>query len=201
MAIHLLLLATNEVHPGLHGSVAIFSNCISGLNKVQHLPPYWIPLQCQHSDILKTVLVHCTNLLFTRHYQHVKAHQDNSTEYNLLPRELQLNCTMDYHAKTTIRALNATNLPHQRRFLLKPMCAFVRQHKLTADMGDHLWLPSHLKMVRLTYHFLNILHSNQFDLVDWEMVHSLLCSVPKLFQLWLCKQVINIAATNANVYQ
>jgi hypothetical protein len=32
------------------------------------------------------------------------------------------------------------------------------------------------------------------------MVHSLLCGVPKLFQLWACKQVANIAATNANVY-
>ncbi len=40
MAIHLLLLATNKVHPGLQGSITIFSDCISGLNKVQHLPPY-----------------------------------------------------------------------------------------------------------------------------------------------------------------
>jgi hypothetical protein len=55
-------------------------------------------------------------------------------------------------------------------------------------------------MVRSTYHSLDILHSNQFDLVDWEMVHSLLCSVPKLFQLWACKQVTNFAVTNAKVY-
>jgi hypothetical protein len=55
-------------------------------------------------------------------------------------------------------------------------------------------------MARSTYHSLDILHSNQFDLVDWEMAHSLLCSVPKLFQLWVCKQVTNIAATIANVY-
>ncbi len=48
------------------------------------------------------------------------------------------------------------------------------------------------------YHSLGILDSNQFDLVDWEMVHDLLCRVPKLFQLWACKQVTNIAATNAN---
>jgi hypothetical protein len=33
------------------------------------------------------------------------------------------------------------------------------------------------------------------------MVYDLLHQVPKLFQLWACKQVSNIAATNANVYQ
>jgi hypothetical protein len=91
MAIHLLLLATNKVHPGLRGSVTIYSDCMSGLNKVQHLPPYWIPLRCQHSDILKNILINCVNLSFARHYQHVKAHQEVGTEYHLLSRESQLN--------------------------------------------------------------------------------------------------------------
>jgi hypothetical protein len=68
-------------------------------------------------------------------------------------------------------------------------------------MGDHLRFWSHLKMARSTYHSLNILDSNQFDLIDWEMVHSLLCGVPKLFQLWACKQVANIATTNTNIYR
>jgi hypothetical protein len=40
--------------------------------------------------------------------------------------------------KTAIWYLNATNLPHQQRFLLKPICTFVGKKKLTADMGNHL---------------------------------------------------------------
>jgi hypothetical protein len=118
-----------------------------------------------------------------------------------LSKELQLNCVMDFHAKSAIRALNATSLPRQQRFLLEPVCAFVGQHKLSADMGDHLHFWSHLKMARSTYHPLNIFDSDKFDLIDWELVHSLLRGVPKLFQLWACKQVANIAATNANVYR
>ncbi len=113
MAVHLLLLATNEVHPGLHSYVTKFSDCMSGLNKVQHLPLYWILLPCKHSDILKIILVHCADLSFTWHYWHVKGHQDNNTEYHLLPLELQLICAIDCHAKTAIRALNETNLPRQ----------------------------------------------------------------------------------------
>ena len=86
MAIHLLLLATNKVHLGLQGSVTIYSNCMSGLDKVQHLPPYRIQLRCQHSNILKNILVNCVDLSFARHYRHVKAHQDDGTEYQLFSR-------------------------------------------------------------------------------------------------------------------
>jgi hypothetical protein len=39
----------------------------------------------------------------------------------------------------------------------------------------------------------------QFDLVDWEMVHGALHRVPRMFQTWVCKQVMNIAPTNGNL--
>ncbi len=39
------------------------------------------------------------------------------------------------------------------------------------------------------------MYSQQFELVDWEMVHSQLNSIPKLFQLWACKQVMGISGT------
>jgi hypothetical protein len=68
-------------------------------------------------------------------------------------------------------------------------------------MSNHLRYWAHLKLAQLAYHSLGILESDQFGLVDWEMVHSLLHCAPKLFQLWACKQVKNIAATNANVFR
>jgi hypothetical protein len=128
-------------------------------------------------------------------------HQDDGTKYHLLSRESQLNCAMDYKAKTAILSLNAMSLPRQQRFPLEPICVFIGNNKLTADMHDHLQYWAHLKLARSTYHSLGILNSSQFDLVDWEMVYALLRHVPKLFQLWACKQVTNIAATNANVYR
>ncbi len=174
MVIHLLLLATNKVHPGLKGLITFFSDCISGLDTVQNLPPYRIPSRCRHLDILKVIMVNCTDLSFTRHYSHVKAHQDNGTEYHLHSRESQINCAMDYKGKTTILSLNAMSLPCQQCFPLKPICVFVGNSKLTADMQDHLRYWAHLKLAQLTYHSLGILDSDQFDLVDWEMVYALL---------------------------
>jgi hypothetical protein len=34
--------------------------------------------------------------------------------------------------------------------------------------------------------------------VDWEMMHGALHQVPRMFQIWACKQVMNIAPTNGS---
>jgi hypothetical protein len=75
MAIHLILQSINEVFTVLQGLVYIYSDCLGALNKVKNLPPYRIPTQCSHSDILKNIMVNCSNLSFTRIFSHVKAHQ------------------------------------------------------------------------------------------------------------------------------
>ena len=77
MAIHLILLSVNKIHPELKGEVDIVSDCLGALNRVSYLTPYRIPSQCRHSDILKNFLVHCRDLSFATTYLHIKAHQDN----------------------------------------------------------------------------------------------------------------------------
>jgi hypothetical protein len=79
MAVHLLLLVVNTVSPGLSSWVKIYSDCLGALGRMAKLPPYHVPTQCQHSDILKTILVNCGGLSFHREYCHVKAHQDDCT--------------------------------------------------------------------------------------------------------------------------
>jgi hypothetical protein len=102
MAIHLILKAVNKVSPDLTGSVHILSDCLGALNKVKDLPPYRIPTQCSHSDILKNIMANCSNLLFSHIFSHVKAHQDDKLAYGDLPRDTQLNCQMDHLAKMAI---------------------------------------------------------------------------------------------------
>jgi hypothetical protein len=80
MAIHLILLAINKMNPDLKGSVHIFSDCLGALNKVKDLPPTWVPSSCAHSDVLKNILMNCSNLLFERYYLHVLAHQDDKED-------------------------------------------------------------------------------------------------------------------------
>ncbi len=92
MAIHLIFKAVNEVSPDLTGSVHILLDCLGALNKVKDLPPYWIPTQCSHSDILKNIMANCSDLSFFRIFSHVKAYQDDKLAYGDLPRDAQLNC-------------------------------------------------------------------------------------------------------------
>jgi hypothetical protein len=66
MAIHLILHGVQEASPGLTGSVHILSDCLGALYKVENLPPYQIPTQYSHSDILKNIMVNCSKLSFKR---------------------------------------------------------------------------------------------------------------------------------------
>ena len=81
MAIHLLLLSVNKIHPTLKGRAEIVSDCLGALNRVSYLPPYRIPSRCWHSDILKTILVNCRDLSFATRYLHIKAHQDDRMSF------------------------------------------------------------------------------------------------------------------------
>ena len=94
MAIHLILRSMNEISTDLQGSVHIYSDCMVALNKVKNLPPYHIPTKCSHSDILKNIMVNCSDLTFLQFYSLVQAHQDDHIGYESLTRSAQLNCQM-----------------------------------------------------------------------------------------------------------
>jgi hypothetical protein len=102
MAIHLILKGVHEFNPSLGESIQIFSDCLGALTKVENLPLYQISTRCSHSDILKNIMIICSDLSFTQIFSHVAAHQDDGKTYNTLSRESQLNCQMDFYAKQAI---------------------------------------------------------------------------------------------------
>ena len=115
-----------------------------------------------------------------------------------LTRSAQLNCQMDYHAKKAIWESDLNPDGPTRRFPLEPICVFLGRNKLTSDKGDALRFWVQKQLARSRFHTADILYGQQFDSVDWEMVHEALNRVPRMFQIWACKQVMNIAPTNGN---
>jgi hypothetical protein len=123
MAIHLILWGINEFHQGLQGLVHILSDCLGALDKVENLPPYHMPTQCSHSNILTNIMVNCSNLSFARIFSHVKAHQDDHTGYESLTRSAQLNCRMDNYAKNAIWDIEHNpEAPCQETFVTEIHC-------------------------------------------------------------------------------
>jgi hypothetical protein len=198
MAIHLILRGMNELSPNLTGLVHILSDCLGGLNKVKDLPPYRIPTKCSHSDILKNIMANCSNLSFLQIFSHVKAHQDDGRKYGDLLCEAQLNCQMDYLAKKAIHEAPPTQDAATQRFPLELLCVFLGKNKLTSDKGERLKFWVHKQLAQTRFHEGNVLHSHQFDKVDWDMVHTALHRVPRMFQIWACKQIMDIAPANGN---
>ena len=107
-------------------------------------------------DILKIIMVNFSNLTFMIHYQHIRAHQDDTVQYHKLSRPSQLNCVMDLHAKRVIWGLERRELPPQKTFPLEPVAIFVGNKKMTSDTGERMRLWAHRQLTRQTFHSLNI---------------------------------------------
>jgi hypothetical protein len=138
MAIHLILLAVNKLDKWLPGLVKIYSDCLGALGKVTSLPENQLPSGCKHSDILKNIMVNCSNLSFSCQYLHVQAHQDKKMSYQQLPRPTQLKCRMDASAKGQLWGLEGDVLPPQDVFPLEPLAVFVGKEKLTSGSEELL---------------------------------------------------------------
>ena len=67
--------------------------------------------------------------------------------------------------------------------------------KMTSDTGGQIRFAAHRVIAKKVYHALGVLHDHQFEEVDWPHVYDALHGVPRLFQIWACKQVMDIAPT------
>ena len=199
LAIHLVLLAVNKVNPDLTGKMIIYSDCLRALGSVENLPTFKIPSACKHADILKTILVNCGDLSFACSYEHVPAHQDDSAEFHTLSRQLQLNCAVDAGAKRQILELDTDTRLTQLALPLEPITCFAGPWKLTPGMKWETRFWCHRHLAREAHSVMGTLNTQQFDQIAWYEVSRALAEVPKLFQLWACKQVLGIARVNATV--
>ena len=184
MAIHLILLSIDKINGAINGSAEIVSDCLGALQCITELPPYRIPSRCKHSDILKNILVNCRELSFTVHYQHVRAHQDDSMPFKNLSRKAQLNCICDHTAKQQITIDGSGHHQSGRLFPLEPIRMFIQGEKLTSDTGDLLSFWAHRQLAREYYGSGNMISHEQFDKADWWSLRKTLLALPRLFQLW-----------------
>jgi hypothetical protein len=87
----------------------------------------------------------------------------------------------------------------QRPFPLEPLTCFAGRKKLTPESqsGMRFWIERQLAKTYLAD--LRVLSLAQFEQVDWDVVHTALESVPRMFQIWACKQVLSLANTNGTI--
>ena len=128
------------------------------------------------------------------------AHQDSHTRWEDLTRAIQLNLACEARAKAILCSQDVANLPPQEAFPLEPICMFVEGKKMTSDTGAHIRYAARRQVTRSFLHQKSRMFTDAFDEVDWPHVHRTLNEeVSRLFQVWACKQVMNIAATNKNL--
>jgi hypothetical protein len=94
--------------------------------------------------------------------------------------------------------LEGEALPPHDVFPLEHLAVFVGKEKLTSGSEDllRLWCQRKVVKVALADEKVNVLQGDQFEEVEWAVVHKALTDVPRMFQLWACKQVCGVAGIN-----
>ena len=198
LSIHLLLHSLQMTSKDLAGSAQIHSDCTGALHTVSSLPNSGIPPKWRHADILKVLSLHNKIPGVSLSYHHVKAHQDDGTQWHLLSRTSQLNCACDYEAKRRIHEYLPTPLP-LHRLPQEPICMIIDRIKCTSDSDNVIRLHAHKQAARELFYNSEILTLAQFDDIAWESIHATLHSLPKMFQLFAGKQVFGVAAVLGNL--
>ena len=143
-------------------------------------------------------MVNYAELSFRRLFSHVEAHQDDNVAFQELSRPSQLNCGCDAKAKTAIHTAQPGSLPANRSFPLEPVSVFVDGEKMTSDTGPRIRFWAQRQLAQAFFSSRNILQPDEFEEVDWDCVYAALHKLPRLFGIWACKQVMDIAGTNVN---
>ena len=69
---------------------------------------------------------------------------------------------------------------------------------MTSDTSKLLKFWVHKKLAEQKFYQLGLMLSDHFQEVAWSQVYDALHEVPRMFQIWACKQVTNIAGVNSN---
>ena len=143
-------------------------------------------------------MINCSKLSFDCKYFHVVAHQDERKAYLQLARPTQLNCCTDITAKNVLWGLVGETVPPQGIFPLEPVAVVVGREKLMSGSEDILQFWCQKKEARevLSHQKVRVLQPGAFEVVDWRAVYQTLNVVPRMFQIWACKQVCGVAGTN-----
>ena len=115
-----------------------------------------------------------------------------------LPRPAQHNVHCVGMAKNVIWGFSGEKLPKQRCFPLEPISVWVGEDKMTSDTSKLLDFWVHKQLAEQTFYQLGLMSSDNFQEVALRQVYEALHEVPRMFQIWACKQVTNIAGVNSN---
>ena len=84
-------------------------------------------------------------------------------------------------------------------FPLEPLAIFIGKDKLTMDMAGEIRFWEQKQISETVFDKLRLMLPEQFHEVAWRHVHGAVLETPRMFQIWACKQVTNIAGVNRNL--
>ena len=173
-----------------------------------------IPTGSAHADVLRALRNITTKALPSIIYEWVPSHQDDLKSWAALTTEQQLNCVCDSLAKSAVQdSLHCLDPWMRPQTLPGELAAVVLDGvKQTGDVADGVRFALGLTEARRFYTAPRGRRDSagrwpkdsglgwspvSFDAVDWRMLALTLDSKPKMYQLWLTKQVTGFCGTQS----
>lgn len=103
---------------------------------------------------------------------------------------------MDEKTKEALRQLHHNMAITQSLFPMEPLVVYAGKEQITTNSGDTVWMWAHKQVAKPIFIKQQVLDAEAFELVDWKSYWTAMQSFPQLFQIWACKQIMSIAATN-----
>ena len=205
LAIRLFLLAVEEYHNTISDGNEVCCDNKRALFTFEKKSKR-VPTGKTNTDVhrvLRTINLR-TKSNFIQH--HVKAHQDEYTQFQDLSYEAQLNCYCNSLAKEEIEeywinTLKAeeegdTALPIRHSLPLELVRVSLNGVKQTTDVGKGLKQDIGRQQAKEFYAKMEFLTPRVFNAVNWEALDLALKVKPKMYNLWYRKQCSGWCATN-----
>lgn len=158
------------------------------------------PIICSRYDHFNIIHSIRASALFNVHYtyQHVEGHQDDIAGPHVFDELSLLNIRMDTMRKQTRRELSNARAPTNWSALLpaQTWTASLNQERLCKHLQESILEFISARRMKLYLHTQNIIPSDQFDSVDWDMVNEAQKALAPGRRRWMVKHMSEVCGVN-----
>ena len=181
-----------------HNSESMVRIYCDNMGVVQHTKRLGTTLNAKqpHADIVLAVTNNLRDTAVNWSYEHVHGHLDDNSAFENLTIPQQLNVIADALAKEALHEAIRTNKFTESIYPGEQMTIRVGGQKVTSSIKETLYRTWGQKIARRLFAEKQLIPWKFFDLVDWDVLHNTMQSLPRAYKVWVTKHISGFSGTN-----
>ena len=156
-----------------------------------------LPTTQKQADVLRVMKRLIAQHTFTIKFLYVQSHTDDSKKIRDCSTKERMNIIVDHLAKSALTSANSSGTYFDGVFPYEDFTVTMRGVKTTGAVIKALEEHWGRNEAKRFYDFKKIVSANNFDLIWWEGVGKAMASYPKMFRVFVSKQVSGWCGSNS----